>query len=131
MASEKIAKAYRFRDTSTSHENLLTKHAGFTKFMNSFLLTDRVKQMYTSREQLTRVTSLCRQLAGHGRVRAPLLLELVDPLGRVLAIPTADPHEHALFLQELADRELVDARRPLGQGRQVRDHRAHVLADVL
>jgi hypothetical protein len=39
MATEKLAKAYRFRDTATDEDALLTKHVGFQKFLNSFLLS--------------------------------------------------------------------------------------------
>lgn len=34
MASEKVAKAYRFRDTSTSPEKLLCEHVGLTRPAN-------------------------------------------------------------------------------------------------
>jgi hypothetical protein len=64
MASEKVAKAYRFRDTSTSPEKLLCEHVGFTKFFNGFLLSDRVKQMYEGKaNQLGQIAKPCRQLA--------------------------------------------------------------------
>jgi hypothetical protein len=63
MASEKVAKAYRFRDTSTSPEKLLCEHVGFTKFFKVFLLSDRVKQMYQGKaSQLREIARSCCQL---------------------------------------------------------------------
>jgi hypothetical protein len=64
MAAEKIAKGYRFRDTSTSPEQLLRHHVGFTKFMNALLKSDHVKKMYAGKSaQLTQVSKHCHQLA--------------------------------------------------------------------
>lgn len=71
MASEKIAKAYRFRDTSTSEDSLLTQHVGFIKFLNAFLKSDRVKQMYKETRQLREVSKRCRQLASEIEKLAP------------------------------------------------------------
>lgn len=67
MASEKIAKAYRFRDTATSPKHLLRSHVGFTKFFNAFLKSSRVKQMYEDKHaQLAQITKRCRALAFAG-----------------------------------------------------------------
>ena len=46
MACEKIAKAYRCRDTSAKLDQLLTRHVGFAKFMSSFLLSPAMRQQY-------------------------------------------------------------------------------------
>lgn len=67
MASEKIAKAYRFRDTDTPVEQLLRHHVGFTKFFNQFLRSDRVLQMYQGknaqhRELIKRCNALAREV---------------------------------------------------------------------
>ena len=37
MACEKIAKAYRFRDTATSEERLTSEHVAFSQFIESYL----------------------------------------------------------------------------------------------
>jgi hypothetical protein len=37
MACEKIAKAYRLRDTTGDLDEITSKHTGFTKFINTFL----------------------------------------------------------------------------------------------
>ncbi len=50
MATEKLAKAYRFRDTTTDEESLLTKHVGFQKFLNSFLLSPQMKAEFRGRD---------------------------------------------------------------------------------
>lgn len=49
MATEKLAKAYRFRDTSTDAETLLTSHVGFPRFLNSFLLSPQMRDEYEGR----------------------------------------------------------------------------------
>jgi hypothetical protein len=46
MATEKLAKAYRFRDTATDEGSLLTKHVGFQKFLNSFLLSPQMRDEF-------------------------------------------------------------------------------------
>lgn len=72
MASEKIAKAYRFRDTSTSPDQLLRHHVGFTKFFNAFLLSGRVEQMFEGKNsQLAQIAKRCRQLASELEKLAP------------------------------------------------------------
>lgn len=44
MACEKIAKAYRFRDTSAFEENLTTSLVAFSKFIENFIKSSVVKQ---------------------------------------------------------------------------------------
>src|SRR4051812_12225841 len=64
MACEKIAKAYRCRDTAANLEELLTKHVGFTKFMGSFLASPSIKDAYRGRDaQRREVAKLARVLA--------------------------------------------------------------------
>jgi hypothetical protein len=41
MACEKIAKAYRLRDTSSAVDDLVSKHTGFAKFIAQFLMAIR------------------------------------------------------------------------------------------
>ena len=82
MASEKIAKAYRFRDTSTSEDSLLTQHVGFIKFLNAFLKSDRVKQMYKDKTRQLREVS---KRFGNWRVkskssRRPSMLASARPI---------------------------------------------------
>ncbi len=39
MTCEKLAKAYRLRDTETSVDEIISKHRGFEKFVGAFYLT--------------------------------------------------------------------------------------------
>jgi hypothetical protein len=79
MAAEKIAKGYRFRDTSTSREQLLRHHVGFKKFFRSFLKSPYVNQMYAGKSaQLNQVSKHCHQLALEIEKLAPA----VDPDSR-------------------------------------------------
>lgn len=50
MATEKLAKAYRFRETATDEAALLTSHVGFRKFLNGFLLSDRARAEFRGRD---------------------------------------------------------------------------------
>lgn len=75
MACEKIAKAYRARDTATelhgSH-GLLRRHVGFEKFIKSFLLSPQVQSEYDGRtEQLQQVGKAVRALAREIEKLAP------------------------------------------------------------
>jgi hypothetical protein len=49
MATEKLAKAYRFRDTSTEVDTLLTSHVGFSRFLNAYLLSPQMRERYRGR----------------------------------------------------------------------------------
>lgn len=60
MACEKIAKAYRIRDTNAELEGeggLLRRHVGFEKFMSAFLLSPSIRSAYAGR------TAQLRQIA--------------------------------------------------------------------
>jgi hypothetical protein len=46
MACEKIAKAYRFRYTDTSIDDLLTSHIALSKFIEGFLKSAPMKGYY-------------------------------------------------------------------------------------
>ncbi|MFC1643418.1 hypothetical protein ACFL5O_12185 [Myxococcota bacterium] len=70
MACEKIAKAYRIRDTNAElagEGGLLRRHVGFGKFMRTFLLSPAIREAYAGRtaqlgEVSKRVLSLAREL---------------------------------------------------------------------
>jgi hypothetical protein len=64
MATEKLAKAYRFRDTATSIETLLTRHTGFPEFFNAFLLSPSMRTEYEGRSgQLRKIREDCGHFA--------------------------------------------------------------------
>lgn len=50
MATEKLAKAYRFRDTKTDEASLLTSHVGLQKFLNAFLLSPQMRAEFRGRD---------------------------------------------------------------------------------
>ena len=80
MACEKIAKAYRCRDTAASLEELLTKHVGFTKFMGSFLASPSIKDAYRGRDaQRREVAKLARVLAREIERLAPAVDRVISP----------------------------------------------------
>jgi hypothetical protein len=61
MATEKLAKAYRFRDTTTGEEALRTKHVGFQQFLNTFLLSPSMRAEFRGRH--AQLASIRRGLA--------------------------------------------------------------------
>lgn len=72
MACEKIAKAYRCRDTTADFVDLLKRHVGFTKFMGSFLSSPSIKEAYRGRDaQLREISRFARGLAREIEKLAP------------------------------------------------------------
>lgn len=72
MACEKIAKAYRCRDTSAPLDDLLSRHVGFAKFMSSFLGSPSMKKAYGRRNaQRLVLTQVARTLAREIEKLAP------------------------------------------------------------
>lgn len=64
MATEKLAKAYRFRDTTTDVDTLLTSHVGFQRFLNSWLLSPQMREEYEGRHaHLERIRRDCEPIA--------------------------------------------------------------------
>lgn len=74
MACEKIAKAYRFRDTDTPIEKFLTSHTAFSKFMEAFTTTPAVKTLYKNNEgAFQNVRRIARLLSREIELLAPAL----------------------------------------------------------
>ncbi len=72
MAGEKIAKAYRFRDTETAEERLTTEHVAFSRFIQSYLGSPEIKQRYAGKdEQLREIVKVARKLAREIEKLAP------------------------------------------------------------
>ena len=72
MACEKLAKAYHFRDTDTLPSSLLTQHIGLAKFINSFLLSPRIREQFTGKlDQLRAIQRECNRLAREVEQLAP------------------------------------------------------------
>jgi hypothetical protein len=57
MACEKLAKAYRLRDTSCAIDKVTSKHTGFEKFINAFLRSPALIAEYKGR--LARHQAVC------------------------------------------------------------------------
>ncbi|MEY4544395.1 MAG: hypothetical protein RL685_590 [Pseudomonadota bacterium] len=83
MAGEKIAKAYRIRDTAAPLEGesgLLTRHVGFHKFLRAFLLSPSVRRDYEGRDEQYQVQSrMVLQLARQVERLAPSVDQLTSP----------------------------------------------------
>jgi hypothetical protein len=80
MACEKIAKAYRCRDTAANLEELLARHVGFSKFMGSFLASPCLKEAYKGRDaQRREVAKLARALAREIEKLAPAIDRVASP----------------------------------------------------
>lgn len=72
MACEKLAKAYRFRDTETLPSSLLTQHVGFAKFLNLFLRAPQVRETFDGKlEQLRTIQRECNRIAREVEQLAP------------------------------------------------------------
>jgi hypothetical protein len=72
MTTEKIAKAYRCRDTGADVESVLYLHVGFAKFMSSFLLSPMIKGEYEGRDaHLQEILKSARSLAREIEKLAP------------------------------------------------------------
>ena len=72
MACEKIAKAYRFRDTDTPIENLLTSHVAFSRFIENLLKSASIKSRYINKNaQHRKITRTARKLAREIELLAP------------------------------------------------------------
>ncbi|WP_433926598.1 MULTISPECIES: hypothetical protein [Sorangium] len=80
MAGEKVAKAYRFRDTDTDEERLTTEHVAFSRFMQSYLGSPEIKQRYAGKDELLRETvKVARKLAREIEKLAPAVDREISP----------------------------------------------------
>lgn len=71
MACEKLAKAYRLRDTSVAVDDLVKSHVGFAKFIQPYMLST-LKEQYQGREaQLARRIRDARAIAREIEKMAP------------------------------------------------------------
>jgi hypothetical protein len=108
MATEKLAKAYRFRDTATKMETLLTKHVGFSKFLNTFLLSPQMLQEYAGRyAQLTALRKHMEHIAlaverlapAVAREGSPVNAEYPWELGDTVLVPVDHAFDELRLLQ--------------------------------
>jgi hypothetical protein len=96
MACEKIAKAYRFRDSETAERRLLTEHVAFSQFIESFYAAPAMKRQYAGREsQLRSQRKLAANLAREIERLAPAVDREAFPVnteypwadGKVVVVP--------------------------------------------
>jgi hypothetical protein len=79
MATEKLAKAYRLRDTKSPVDELVSKHTGFAKFIGPFF-TATLKDEYRGRDaQLRGIIARSRQLAREIEKLAPAIDRSIVP----------------------------------------------------
>lgn len=72
MTTEKIAKAYRCRDTGAELTDVLNLHVGFAKLMSAFLVSPTIKGEYEDRDaHLQEVLKSARRLAREIEKLAP------------------------------------------------------------
>jgi hypothetical protein len=50
MATEKIAKAYRIRDTKADPDELAKHHTGFVEFVNAFFRSQTIRDEYRGKD---------------------------------------------------------------------------------
>jgi hypothetical protein len=80
MACEKLAKADRLRDTESDLNELLSKHTGFTKFINSFLRSPRLMREYVGQAARHRhVCANASKLAREVEKLAPSIDQSTSP----------------------------------------------------
>ncbi len=71
MACEKLAKAYRLRDTNAAVDDLVKSHVGFAKFIQPYMLST-LKEQYQGREaQLATLIRDARAIAREIEKMAP------------------------------------------------------------
>jgi len=80
MAGEKVAKAYRFRDTDTAEDRLTTEHVAFSQFIQSYLGSPEIKHRYAGKdEQLREIVKIARKLAREIEKLAPAVDRETSP----------------------------------------------------
>jgi hypothetical protein len=116
MACEKIAKAYRFRDTDTHDDRLTTEHVAFSQFIESYLGSADIKRRFNEKlQQLRRIRRLSRELAREIEKLAPAVDREVSPtnteypwehVGRVV-VPCDYSFPNLTFLKEEGGRTFI------------------------
>ena len=80
MTCEKMAKAYRLRDSPESLDEITSHHTGFRKFVHAFLRSPTVVAEYQGRDaQLRKVCSLSSKFAREIEKLAPSVDRAATP----------------------------------------------------
>ena len=116
MACEKIAKAYRFRDTETSIEELLTSHIAFSKCIENLLKYPAFKAKYLRQDAMFRqVSRLARRLSREIEKLAPAVDRGTSPenaeypwaAGEKIVLPCAYSYPNLKLLKEAEGRNFL------------------------
>lgn len=116
MACEKIAKAYRLRDTYSFTEDDLYSHVVFSKFILGFLKAQQLKERYRSYEARRRhIERYAREVAAGveklapavDRTRTPANVKYPWVSGRTVFVPTRHHYAVATHLAEPAGRDFL------------------------
>lgn len=79
MTCEKVAKAYRLRDTKSPVRELISRHTGFSKFITIFCRQALAEKYQGKSAQLTRVSKDSQTLAREIEKLAPAIDRTVAP----------------------------------------------------
>lgn len=116
MACEKIAKAYRLRDTPSFTESDLYSHAAFSKFILAFLKAPQLRGRYGSRDAKRRhIERYARGLAAEieklapavDREQTPANVEYPWMSGETIYIPTRHRYPVSRRLAEPAGQDFL------------------------
>ena len=116
MACEKIAKAYRLRDTKTFTEDDLYSHVAFSKFILNFLKARQVVVQYGGRDAKRRhmeryakglALSIEKLAPAVDRERAPANTEYPWMNGMTVFVPVEHHFAVSEQLTELAGRDFL------------------------
>ena len=79
MVCEKLAKAYRLRDTESPVDDLVATHSGFSKFISAFFTAVLRNEYVGKTAQLERLIQFSRALAREIEKLAPAIDRLSSP----------------------------------------------------
>jgi hypothetical protein len=117
MATEKLAKAYRLRDTNTDLETLLTSHVGFPAFLNVYMRSPKILDEYAGKfAKWKAVNRYCQALARHVEMLAPAVNREVYPenaeypweAGERIIVPIFYDFPNLSFLQQPQGRNFLN-----------------------
>lgn len=116
MACEKIAKAYRLRDTAADPDELMKGHVGFARFIRAFLKAPQVKADFEGRAaHLHRLGESAYQLAQEVEKLAPAADRGARPdnaeypwaAGEVVVVPAQYAYPNLSLLRQAGGRAFV------------------------
>ena len=92
MACEKLSKAYRLRNPSADVDATVTRHVGFTKFVNEFLRSPAIMADYNGRTaQHKQICKAASTIAREIEELAPAIDRAHSPAPSPWTRPAAGP----------------------------------------